>query len=251
MILDDVLNNAEGWSPNIPAPSSFTPKQRADYQKRIDGIVGTRNGLSIIKLAWAPEELRWFPHRMGQDPPGYVLPIFYYGNDKEGQKVAAPRWVLLELCLPEQYASTWEAARYLNYDGSVWDLKGPMPDHRYLELRAHCHHDGECCKCRGGECDCRIHCWGRYLEPNDRLLDWIREVAWQARQDPDVDPTKDAQSFEAPNAQRENLTRQEGVREESRRRKQEAWDDLEDHLIRQPNSTIGKLDTASGLYLLE
>lgn len=255
--LDDVLNNAQGWKPNMAAPLSFTTKQRAEYQQRIDGIVGTRNGLSIIKLAWAPEELRWWPHRLGQEEPrGYQLPIFYYGNDHEGQKVAAPRWVLLELVLPEQYASSWEGARYMHWEGTTWDLSGPMPDHRYLELRAHCYHDGHCCPCHGAECVCGpdyAHCWGNYLDPNERLLDWIREAAFKARQDPDVDPTCDAQSFEAPNAQREAVAAARKRQEIQDERQAELWQSAVDHLERQPVSisTEGLKRTASGIYLLE
>lgn len=184
---------------------------RAVYQKRIDDIIGTKDDRPLIKLAWAPEEFRWYPYRMGEDPPGYTFPIFCNGRDADGKLTAPKRWVLLERVEPEQFAPGWEAARYAvveNKSGKkeVWDIKGPCPSERYIELRCHSYHDGKCCPCIGDACECGEqydHCWGEYAEPNDRLLDWIRMRYHQSVNDPDVQPTQDARFFEAPNAQRE------------------------------------------------
>lgn len=252
--LDDVLNNASGWTPRMGPPLSFSRLDAAEYQKRIDAITGTRDGRPIVKLAWAPDELRWYPHRMGQDPIGYELPIFVYGNDANGEKVAAPRWVLLERLEPEQYAATWEVGRYSVYDGSVWDWKGPCPSERYIELRAHCYHDGECCSCHTDTCECGeqyAHCWGRYLDPNERLLDWIKKISWEARRDPDVNPTQDVRYFSAPQAQRDSVTAQEQrvVKQvedvdDFTRQMAEFWN-------RNPTSVTPRVRrTDSGLYLL-
>jgi hypothetical protein len=190
---------------------------------------------------------------MTEDPIGYELPIFVYGNDANGEKVAAPRWVLLERLEPEQYASTWEMGRYSVYDGTVWDWKGPCPPERYIELRAHSVHDGECCKCTGDTCVCGeqyAHCWGKYLDPNERLLDWIRKVAYETRNDTDVQPTRDIRFFSAPHAQREAVTAQE-----QRANRQVADVDdftrqMAEFWARKPVSSNGLRRTESGIYLL-
>ena len=178
--LDDTLNNASGWRYSMPPPRSFTFKQQKDYQKRIDEICGTSDGRSIVKLAWAPDELRWRPHAMDEAPPGYTFPIFFYGYDTEGKEIAAPRWVLLERLKPEQYADHWEAGRYSVHEGKVWDWKGPCPSERYTEMWCHAAHNGECCPCRGDSCDCDEtldHCWGLYRDPDEGLLNRLRRAA--------------------------------------------------------------------------
>lgn len=255
MILDDVLNNAAAWRPRMSPPQSFSYVEVKKFQQRIDDVVGTKDGRPITKLVWAPDELRWYPHRLGQEPIGYTLPIFVYGNDSEGEKVAAPRWVLLERHEPEQYASTWEAGRYSRYDGSIWDWKGPCPSERYVELKAHCYHDGECCPCHGDECVCmnewQAHCWGKYLDPNERLLNWIRKTAWEARHDPDVDPTRDMRTFEAPQAQRDAVTRQEKAAERQETEIAEFTEKMTDHWIKKPVSVGGFQKKDNGLYLID
>lgn len=234
----------------MPAPASF---DRTAYQKRIDDITGTRDGRPLMKLAWAPDEHRWMPHALPDEPPGYTLPIFCTTRNENGELVAPPRWVVLERIEPEQFAATWEQGRYSIYEGRVWDWKGPCPNERYVELRCHSYHDGECCPCHGDSCECGelyAHCWGKYAEPNDRLLDWVRETAFAARNDPDVQPTCDLRHFEAPQAQRDlrsniltaQQRRQEDIEEFSRH--------MLDHYLRSPVSTNGLKRTESGLYLL-
>lgn len=189
----------------------------AAYQKRIDSIVGTRNGRPIVKLAWAPAERRWMPHRMEDEPQGYIFPIFCHGKDANGQLTAPDRWVLLERIEPPQFAPTWEAGRYSRYDGSLWDWKGPLPDEKYIELRAYGYHDGNCCSCIGDECKCGVeynHCWGQYREPDEGLLQWIAQKAWEARHDTDVQPDRDIRAFEAPQAQRDVVAHQERVKQQ-------------------------------------
>ncbi len=201
----DHIDSTQGWRPRMSRPASFPWKAQRKYQKRIDQITGTRDSRPIVKLAWAPEELRWMPHPLPDDPPGYVFPIFCVGR-VNGELVSAPRFVLLQRAEPQHYAASWEASRYSVHQGRVWDWRGPCPPERYTELRAHCYHDGECCPCRGDTCECGAeydHCWGKYLDPNERLLDWIRETNQMAQADSDVDPNRDVNQHSAPNAQRQ------------------------------------------------
>ncbi len=249
MALIKPQDGAERWHSNEPRPSNFDV---AAYQKRIDDLVGTRDGRPIIKLAWGPEELRWRPHPHGTKPHGYTFPIFIAYHDAEGNEVSAPRWVLLERIEPEQYAPTWEASRYSMYEGSLWDWSGPCPVERYVELKAWCYHDGKCCPCLGNECKCGpeyFHCWGRYLEPNERLLDWIRKTAWEAQRDPDVDPTKDIRHLESARAQmklRSQLIEAQDKKKEEDRILNEF---MLDHWKRKPVTTSGFKESSSGLLL--
>lgn len=246
-------NTAKGWYFSVPPPSGFGYREQGKYQRRIDDAIGSHNGRPLMKLAWAPDELRWRPHRLGDDPPGYTFPIFYRGKDEDGNELAAERWVLLERIEPEQFAPTWEAGRYTKHDGSVWDLKGPCPGERYTELRCHSYHDGNCCPCIGDACECGEqydHCWGKYAEPDEHLMNWIRETAWKARQDPDVNPTQDIRQFHAPNAQRALVTATQSAYEKSAAEIEKFDKEAVDLFIKNPHTVSGGFKQASsGLYL--
>lgn len=222
------------------------------YQSRIDAVVGTRDGRPLMKLAWAPDELRWCPHRMEDKPKGYIFPIFCNGSDENGELTAPRRWVLLERIEPEQFAPTWELGRYSKFDGSWWDWKGPLPSEKYIELRTWCYHDGECCLCIGEHCECGVeyaHCWGQYSEPNERLMDWIRKTAWEARQDPDVDPTKDIREFTAPIAQRQVASAMVATQEREAAQIEEFSRHMLKHWETKPHTVSGLAKTEGGLYL--
>lgn len=229
---------------------------QAAYQTRIDDTVGTRDGASIMRLAWAPAERRWMPCRLTTDgkpinPQGYVFPIFCNGKDANGELTAPNRWVLLERIEPEQFVPTWEKGRYSQYDGSWWDWKGPLPTEKYIELRAHCYHDGLCCKCIGLTCTCGEdynHCWGKYAEPNESLMDWIRQTAWAARNDSDVDPTGDIRYFEAPQAQRDLVNAQQTAKEKEDAEMEVFDAEMRDLLIKNPHS-IQVTRTEGGLFV--
>ena len=243
-------DGAESWVPNMLPPSAF---DRAAYQKRIDEIVGTRDGRPIVLLAWAPTEYRWMPHALPSDPIGYTLPIFCVGKNAEGEFIAPPRYVLLQRAEPQHYAQTWEGTRYSVHNGQVWDWKGPCPPERYTELRAHCYHDGECCPCHGETCECGedyAHCWGKYLEPNENLLNWIRKVNYEAQSDKDVDPNRDANRHTAPNAQREWVGEQQKAEEKRIIEIDEFDREMQDFWNRKP-VTPNLKKTESGIILLD
>src|SRR5690349_9313119 len=119
--LDDTYNSRSGWRPRMSPPASFPRESVAAYQTCIDSITGTRDGRPIVKLAWAPDELRWYPHKVGTEPPGYIFPIFYSHRDANKDLVAAPRWVLLQRAEPQHYAGTWERGRFGVVGKDVWD----------------------------------------------------------------------------------------------------------------------------------
>lgn len=230
-------------------PSNF---DQAAYQAKIDAITGTRDGRPLINLAWAPDELRWMPHALGSDPLGYTFPIFCTGKNDEGEYVAPDRWVLLERIEPEQFAFTWEAKRYVNWKGTVYDVKGPCPSEKYVELRCHAYHDGECCPCTGDECKCGEkynHCWGRYTEPDEHLLSWIRKTNWESRQDSDVQPTESELTFTSPNAQRKLMADILAEHEAEQHRYDDLDKETADYWIKQPHSVGRRTD--SGLILLD
>lgn len=235
-------DGAERWQVNEPPPSNF---DQSAYQKRIDDIVGTRDGRPIIKLAWAPQEFRWWPIRVGEEEEkGYVFPIFHAYTNSDGELIAAPRWVLLERIEPAQFAPTpqfWEARRYKFDDGSLWDLSGPIPTEKYVELHCHSYHDGVCCACVGTTCKCGIeyaHCWGRYAEPDNQLLEWVRQKNYEVNHDTDVKPDTDVRHFEASQSQRDLasvIVNSQQRRKEDRR----IYNDyMLEHWERKPHSII-------------
>lgn len=234
----------------MPPPSNF---DKEAYQKRIDQIVGTRDGRPIIKLAWATEEFRWWPHAHGDEPKGYVLPIFHAYTDLDGNLVAAPRWVLLERIEWEQYAPTWEATRYSMYQDKLWDWAGPIPEERYVELRAHCYHDGVCCPCQKmWTCQCGPeyeHCWGKYAEPDEQLLNWIRMKSREAQHDPDVKPLDDVRYLESAHAQQALRNKMLKEQEQSKETNEAYNRYMENHWMRKPVSTNGYKKADSGLFL--
>ncbi len=251
---NDKLNTTPEWHPRMSPPASFTRQDAAKWQTRLNESIGTRNGRPLTKLAWAPDELRWHPHRMESEPKGYTFPIFIYGSDESGEKIAAPRWVLLERIEPEQFARNWERGRYSRADGSMWDWKGPCPTEQYVELRAHCYHDGQCCPCQGQaqcKCDPLFTCWGNYLDPNERLFEWAKQQMQRAREDSDVQPTREADDFVAPKAQLDVATRHERTIEKQEAEVDEFTAEMTDHWIKNPSSTNGFRKTSSGLYLAE
>lgn len=251
--LDDVYNQRAGWRPRMSPPASFSRTEIPRFQRLVDGITGTRDARPIVQLAWAPDELRWMPHRMGDDTPGYTFPIFYSHRNADRELVSAPRYVLLQRAEPQHYAATWELGRYGVIGNAVWDQRGPCPAERYTELKIHSYHDGECCPCHGDLCECldelHDHCWGRYADPDDNLLNWVRKTARESEADTDVKPDDDIRYFSAPKAQREVASAYQHAEE----REAEPTDldrDAVHHFLRQPVSTNGLRRTESGLYLL-
>jgi len=74
---------------------------------------------------------------------------------------------------------------------------------------------------------------------------------WQAREDSDVQPTKDADDFAAPKAQQESVTRQEVAAAKREAEITEFEDVMTKHWINKPVSVGGFTKRDSGLYLAE
>lgn len=184
----DPLNCPEKWTPGMSKPWGFDSKAQVRFQKAIDRIVGlSHGGHSIIKLEWAPDVYEWRPYALGSNPTGYTLPYWLALWDVNGNEVAAPRWVLHERGEPEQYLPGWENDRWVMLEGKMHDAKGdPPPDGIYTRWHRHIAHHSACCSRTGNEDDC----WGFYVEPNEDLLQYIGKMAWQARNDKEIDPTK-------------------------------------------------------------
>jgi hypothetical protein len=94
------------------------------------------------------------------------------------------------------------------------------------------------------------HCWGKYSEPDEQLLNWVRMKAWESRNDPDVNPTADVRYLESAHAQRELRSRIIADQEKKKEERDEFNKYMESHWNRKPHSTNGLMKTNSGLYLL-
>jgi hypothetical protein len=241
------------------APRGF---DRAAYQKRINEITGCSDGRPLIKLIWCPDEFRWMPHKLQDDPLGYVFPVFCNNRNPDGEFKAPERWGLMDRLEWGQYGPTWEGIRYKKHKGDVWDLKGPCPSEKYAELKCHLYHNGKCCSCIGEECECATHCWGVYVEPNESLLNWIRKTSWESRHDSDIDPHGDVRFFEAPNTQRAVANVRQQAYDKSNAEVETFDREAVDLFLRSPvsvemrkkeiqrQSPVGFKKSKSGLYLL-
>lgn len=227
-------------------PSNY---DEAVFQKRIDHLVGTKDGRPLILIDWAPNRFRWMPYQLPGDPPGYTYPSFCNAR-RDGELVSPDRWGLWQRNEREQYGPLWEAGRYARLNGQVWDIKGPCPNEKYTELHLHAHHDGDCCPCDGYECACDNHCWGKYAEPNEDLFNWIRKASAEAKDDPDVQPMEDARFFESPNAQREVADTEQRVQETIAKEDEAIGREVLDYLKRHPVSAGGLKQSDGGIYLL-
>jgi hypothetical protein len=74
---------------------------------------------------------------------------------------------------------------------------------------------------------------------------------WKAREDSDVQPTKDADEFAAPKSQAESVTRQEAAAAKQEAEATEFENEMVDHWIKNPVSTSGFRKSESGLYLID
>lgn len=228
----EILNTPSAWWPAMRRPDGWGDLLLGYWQEQIDGIIGTTNGRPRLQLRWGPEVMRWRPALVGEG--AYDFPDWTCGFT-HGQPVAVPRWVLMERCEPEQYANGWESHRRLFFDNRWHDIRGPMPQERYTKCFMHAvHEDGCCLQARVAEGNA---CYGCYVEPNDELLDWVRERWALTLADSDVQPFSDARTFRAPNAQLEGLHRIATAREAQTRLADEVFEDVLSHAARQPRST--------------
>ena len=165
---DHPLNKPSAWANDIKRTElGFGPRR---FQRQINRIVGaTALNQPIIRLEWAPDMVRW--------EAGYFRhPYRCYTEwvDGEPVDVPVPRWVLTQRTEPARYLAAWHRNRYVDdpETGEQVDAMGePPPDGWYQHLvTLTTHHDG-CCKRFG-----RMKCWGLYWEPDDRVLDLLRQM---------------------------------------------------------------------------
>ncbi len=256
--LDDYSDRLK-WTPDMRPPASFTSADEVEFQKKINEIVGLSKGRPIIKLSWCPREYRWRPYNTFTGKPhGYTMPLLVAGWDEHGNKIAPPRWILMQRAEVEQYGPGWEQSRYCWVGKDQWDAKGPCPAERYTEVFVHSIHDGKCCPCRGVACYCStVTCWGTYADPDGRMLEWL---GWQMevlKDDTDVKPYQDAQQFESPMAQREEAAKLTAEEEKEDADLRQWHRDNAPWLVRDRKSMVvnglkepaGMKRTESGLYV--
>lgn len=178
--LNDPLSwGASDWS------CPLSDEQVAAFQARIDSVVGTSRGESIVKLAWNADKRYWREICTNWDSVGKPTefikrPIVLYKSVREPNgkllhDIPVPRWLLLTRLEPEQYAGTW--AR----DSKVW-----MPDRQqyvqvkpevppaggwYVWLMTIADHDQWCCS-QAAEED--RSCYGLYADPGRGILELER-----------------------------------------------------------------------------
>lgn len=231
----DVLNAPLAWFSTMPRPTSWGELLISYWQEQIDNIIGTTNGRPRLWLRWGPEVMRWRPAPVGEGD--YDFPLCYVAFQNH-QPIALPRWVLLERQEPEQFAPGWENHRRQRIEGKIIDVRGPLPKERYTWAYTHsAHEDGCCLKAKNAG----NPCWGYYVEPNDEMLNWVREKWKEIVADSDVKPFEDARHFQAPKAQLEARNQIEEAKKAQDELANEIFEDMLTDGDRQLSRSIGEV----------
>jgi len=221
--LNNPLNNPREWT-DVQRPLFH----RRRFQKRINQIVGTTpTGQPILRLEWGPDVYKW---ELGHLRRRYRC--FTHRIDGQPIDVGVPRWVITQRQEPARYLAEWKKHRWqpdpaqthyvqtketwpletappdpgtsgewrISEDGDkleFWDkrvvlvdvLGEPPPDGWYPHCFTLTEHL-DCCAKYGG----LGHCWGLYWEPDDRVLDLIREMKAVRDAEPEKYDPRDAMS---------------------------------------------------------
>lgn len=185
------LNDPQKWGPS-DSSCPLSDKQVADYQARIDSVLGTTNGNSIAKLVWNGDKRFWRDICVSWDSTGRAIEfrkrpivLFQTKRDAHGKvlfDIPVPRWLLLTRLEPEQYAGTW--AR----DSKVWfpdrrqyvQVKPETPPENgwYIWFMTIADHDQWCCP-QAAEED--RTCYGLYADPGRGIRELEQIVAGMER----------------------------------------------------------------------
>lgn len=185
-------NDPREWYRTLNPPDSI---DRNRFQRKIDRIVGlSERGQSIILLRWAWESSYLMFGKLKQR-------YSFLTMDIEGQEVqfSVPRWVIEQRIEPEQFAPSWNAARYIidpatvvtdtstatydndgnliyagdiTYAGDKLD-KGPCPNVWHQNLWIIADHDGLCCE-KAEEMS--RSCWGYYRNPSQWDIKEVKRI---------------------------------------------------------------------------
>lgn len=164
----------------------------AEYQKKIDEIVGkSRGGHSIVVLRWMRDSECYERFYTDWDTEGTPIKHelrarynFLTVDLPNGDTVdiPPPRWVFEQRYEPEQIAEEWNTARWEMKDGRPVPIRDACPAIGYYQwLWTIAHHTPTCCE--DGITAHRTICWGRYREPSEKDLTVLKAMMWRKTKD--------------------------------------------------------------------
>lgn len=173
--MEDFLNDPDLWTAESRPPHFG----REGYQARLDAIAGTVGGRPVVRVVAACEVI---DRDFGEESHRYAV-----ATDGEGREVCPPRYLFEQRYEPEEYADSWEAARYVfdPRDNTMLDRGDPPREGWYDEIWCCATHDEFCCsKANAAE----QRCWGYYKEPGELELKRLRWSWAKVQKDKLVNP---------------------------------------------------------------
>jgi len=176
---DDVSNWLEGDFQTSP----WSPKETADFQKRLDSAFGATNA---IVLAWSGDRRYGdvFLNEKGEierKPPLLFAEIPV--NDRDYIYISAPRFLLMEVLHASQVEDSWkEASTVKNHHGMDVQIRPEKPpEYMYQHLRIIAEHDetimiGEMPPCCVKMLAMNKICYGRYRVPSEKDIAYVRTI---------------------------------------------------------------------------
>jgi hypothetical protein len=172
------------------------------YQRKLDKIAGTRRGRPVVRLIWAGDKNcfskfydDWDDHGLGihsEIRAKYKYAVIRVPGTADSFDVPPPRWIFEERHEPEQYAASWEQARWVyvtkgdgTEDKRRVERRPPPPNEYYDHLWTVAKHDDYCCQT--AQMNKKV-CWGLYRQPDERDLDVIRRAIQDRDKDAEQSP---------------------------------------------------------------
>ncbi len=194
-------NDPSTWAtPELYRAPSFDAQA---FQRKLDKIAGKRRGRPVVRLVWAGAKECFSTYYDDWDEFGkgirtelrakYLFASIRIPETTDRIDIPPPRWILEERHEPEQYAASWEQARFVLWskgDGSGEQRKverrPPPPKEYYSHLWTISEHDEFCCELTRG--NGIKTCWGKYRTPDDRDLEIIKRAVFRRNHDVEQSP---------------------------------------------------------------
>lgn len=181
------LDDPGAWLRSAAHEAPLSPSEVAQIQIEIDGIIGTtRDKRSIAKLVWNGDVRYWKQFHNCWDSTGkpvgdtYKRPQVLYMSIYDDSNIFVrdsfpPRWLIMTLLEPEQYADEWlRESRFFCPDkmAFVQILPSEPPKERYIWFQTIAQHVAGCCQRAARE---DRDCYGRYVHPRHAIAN-LQEI---------------------------------------------------------------------------
>ena len=185
----DDINN---WLRSDFQQSPWTAEQAADYQRKLDSAFGAENAIIV---AWSGDRrygdalyTDWFPNGLPKGKLERKPPLLFAEqkvNETDYLYISCPRFLLLEVLHVSQYEQGWEEASWVQDENFLGGRKRIRPEtppkNMYKHLQIIAEHDEtqmshEMPYCCVKMLNQKRICYGRYREPNERDIAYVRYI---------------------------------------------------------------------------